>query len=60
MQGECLRRPKSPELVSRLRSEAEQYRELTNQLGLAFRAVQQEAYDQWCSLMESVEDDIDN
>lgn len=60
MQRESLRRPKSPELASRLRSEAEQYRELTNQLGLAFRAAQQEAYDEWCSVTEPAEGDIDN
>jgi hypothetical protein len=43
------KQPKSPELVKRIHASAEKYRDLTNQLGLAFRVAQQESYEGWCA-----------
>ena len=37
----------SPELEAQLIAEAEELRELDNELGLAWRSVQQEAYRAW-------------
>ena len=45
------------ELAERIARSAEKYRELRNDLGQAFRPVQQEAYKAWVDLQEQLEAD---
>ena len=42
------KKSRSPELEAALIAEAEEFREVSNELGLAFRGAQQEAYRAWC------------
>ena len=43
-----------PEVEAQLEAEARKYRDLRNQLGLAFRNVQSEAYEQWAAAMDKL------
>ena len=52
-----LGRQNSPELREKLRKEAERYRKLRNQLGLAWRGAQQEAYESWREVLREQEED---
>lgn len=42
------------------RASAKKYNELRNQLGLAFRGAQQEAYEQWCAWEREADDEDSN
>lgn len=51
------KRPKPPELAERIHRSAEKYRNISNRLGLAFRAAQSESYEGWSRLMDELEED---